>query len=254
MRVLLAMREGEKRERFKLLLESERSDCCVSCAGDGRHALGQIQAFVPDILFLDQILPLLDGQAVLEAMKDAGLPCPPKVVFLTVPSGGEPAARAVLTDMRLSSSSEFDLLLHAADAAGELLQGALASFGADTRSALIQNHFDALGMPAKLSGRAYLAYLLDLAIPSPELIDALTTKLYPAAARQYQTTSQAVERCIRHAIEASWSRGDMAALERLFGLSIDPDRGKPTNREFLAMSAQHLRLLYADHPHSAQVI
>jgi two-component system response regulator (stage 0 sporulation protein A) len=50
-----------------------------------------------------------------------------------------------------------------------------------------------------------------------------------------------VERCIRHAIESTWSRGDMAALERLFGLSIDPDRGKPTNREFLAMIAQHLR-------------
>ena len=88
MRVLLAMREGEKRERFRLLLESERSDCCVSCAGDGRDALAQIQALTPDILFLDEILPLLDGQAVLEALKGAGLSCPPKVVFLTSPSRG----------------------------------------------------------------------------------------------------------------------------------------------------------------------
>ena len=107
-------------------------------------------------------------------------------------------------------------------------------------------------MPEKLKGRSYLAFLLDLVIPSPALLDALTARLYPVAAARFATTASAVERCIRHAIEATWSRGDMAALERLFGLSIDPDRGKPTNREFLAMSAQHLRLAEAMNPHPAE--
>jgi two-component system response regulator (stage 0 sporulation protein A) len=96
-------------------------------------------------------------------------------------------------------------------------------------------------MPENLKGRKHLAYLLDLVVPSPYLLDKLTLTLYPAAAQRFSTTPAAVERCIRHAIEATWSRGDMAALERLFGLTIDPDRGKPTNREFLAMSAQHMR-------------
>ena len=42
----------------------------------------------------------------------------------------------------------------------------------------------------------------------------------------------------------------MDALERFFGQSIDPQRGKPTNREFLCRMRERLcfdaaRLLYA---------
>ncbi len=247
MRVLLAMRDGEKRERLKLLLESERSDCSVFLTGDGKAALAQILVLSPDVLYLDQILPVLDGQAVLQALKSAGLSCPPKVILLTVSACGELSSIDTLTDLNLPAASDITALQRAADLVQDVPQGALAALGRGLRLQLIQAHFDALGMPEKLKGRMYLSYLLDLAIPSPWLIDALTTKLYPWAARQYKTTPQALERCIRHAIEATWSRGDMTALERLFGLSIDPDRGKPTNREFLAMSAQHLRLGYGHH-------
>ena len=32
---------------------------------------------------------------------------------------------------------------------------------------------------------------------------------------------------------ARLGQGELARLERFFGSSVDPDRGKPTNREFL---------------------
>ena len=242
MRVLLAMREGEKREQWRLRMESERSDLTVACVSDGRNALAKIRAFTPDILLLDQILPLLDGQAVLETLRNEEMVCPPKVIFLTVSSGLRPCALLPPADIYLPASADFDALFQSVSAVQAMLQGTLAYKDTLRRGALANEYFNALGMPAKLSGRAYLAFLLDLVIPSPPLLDALTNRLYPAAAVQFHTTSQAIERCIRHAIETTWSRGDMAALERLFGLSIDPDRGKPTNREFLAMSAQHLRI------------
>lgn len=239
MRVLLAMRKGARREDFRLLLESECSDCSVSCADDGRSAFLEIESFAPDVLVLDQVLPLLDGSAVLNALKDALLPCPPRVVLLFSP-GQEPASVPGV-DEWLPASCGFNDLLLAIRRAEDKLQGALAKLSSSIRNDRIQEHFQALGMPENLKGRMYLSGLLDLVIPSPSLIDALTLRLYPAIAARYSTSPVAVERCIRHAIEATWSRGDMAALERLFGLSIDPDRGKPTNREFLAMSAQHLR-------------
>ena len=252
MRVLLAMREGMRRNHFRLMLESERSDCSVSCSGDGRSALSEIRTFAPDVLVLDQVLPLLDGPAVLNALCDAFLPCPPKVILLTSP-GQEPAFIPGV-DERLPASSDFDALLQAIRHTEGMLKGALAELDSSARNDRIQEHFQELGMPKNLKGRAYLAFLLDLAVPSPSLLDALTLRLYPAAAARFSTTPAAVERCIRHAIEATWSRGDMAALERLFGLSIDPDRGKPTNREFLAMSAQHLRLAGALPLHPAKGI
>lgn len=240
MRVMLAMREGERREDFRMLLESERSDCSVSCSGDGRSTLMEIEALDPDVLVLDQVLPLLDGPAVLNELKKVYFPCPPKVILLTSPHQETSLIPGV--DEWLPASCNFGLLLLTIRRAEDKLQGALAELAAPIRDKRIQGHFHDLGMPENLKGRKYLAYLLDLVVPSPSLLDVLTLKLYPAAAEKFSTTAAAVERCIRHAIEATWSRGDMAALERLFGLSIDPDRGKPTNREFLAMSAHHLRL------------
>jgi two-component system response regulator (stage 0 sporulation protein A) len=239
MRVMLAMREGERREDFRMLLESERSDCSVSCSGDGRSTLMEIEALDPDVLVLDQVLPLLDGPAVLNGLKDAYFPCPPKVVLLTSP--GKESSLLQGVDECLPSSCDFDTLLLTIRRTEDMLQGKLAGLTSSVRNSRILDHFQELGMPGNLKGRKYLAYLLDLLIPSPCLLDMLTLRLYPAAAERFSTTPAAVERCIRHAIEATWSRGDMSALERLFGLSIDPDRGKPTNREFLAMSAQHLR-------------
>ncbi len=252
MRVMLAMRESERREDLRMLLESERSDCSVSGVGDGRSALMEIEAFDPDVLVLDQVLPLLDGSAVLKELRDVCPPCPPKVVLLTSP--GQEASPIPGVDEYLPSACDFDLLLLAMRRAEDLLQGALAGLASSIRSSRIQAHFHELGMPENLKGQKYLAYLLNLVIPSPGLLDMLTLKLYPAAAERFSTTPAAVERCIRHAIEATWSRGDMAALERLFGLSIDPDRGKPTNREFLAMSAQHLRIAGALPLHPAKGI
>ena len=59
---------------------------------------------------------------------------------------------------------------------------------------------------------------------------------------KFKTTPSRVERAIRHAIEVAWSRGEQAAVERIFGYTISAAKGKPTNSEFIAMIADKLRL------------
>ena len=66
--------------------------------------------------------------------------------------------------------------------------------------------------------------------------------LYPTVARSYQTTSSRVERAIRHAIEVAWSRGREEILNSIFGYTIDTNKGKPTNGEFIAMISDSIRL------------
>ncbi|MPN50931.1 hypothetical protein SDC9_198571 [bioreactor metagenome] len=161
------------------------------------------------------------------------------MVFLAAPGQEECGIAGV--DEALPAGADFAVLFSALRRAEEKLQGALALMDASLRKGRIEAFFRELGMPEGLKGHGYLTFLMDLVIPSPLLIDTLTARLYPAAAARFSSTPAAVERCARHAIEATWSRGNMAAIERHFGLSIDPDRGKPTTREFLAMSAQHLR-------------
>jgi two-component system response regulator (stage 0 sporulation protein A) len=72
----------------------------------------------------------------------------------------------------------------------------------------------------------------------------VTKVLYPSVAKKYQTTTSRVERAIRHAIEVAWDRGDVDTLNSYFGYTIQNNRGKPTNSEFIAMIADNLRLKY----------
>lgn len=64
------------------------------------------------------------------------------------------------------------------------------------------------------------------------------TELYPKIAEAFDSTASRVERAIRHMIERTWLTGDMDAQHRLFGSAIDPDKGKPTNTQFI------LRMVY----------
>ena len=79
----------------------------------------------------------------------------------------------------------------------------------------------------------------------PELIGGITKELYPEIADRYDTSVQRVERAIRHAIEVSWNRGDIDLMDEIFGHSVDIDKAKPTNSEFIATIADKLKLEYA---------
>lgn len=70
----------------------------------------------------------------------------------------------------------------------------------------------------------------------------VTKEIYPKIALKYQTTTSRVERAIRHAIEISWARGDIELMEEIFGNSIDFDRSKPTNSEFMTTIADRFKL------------
>ena len=83
-----------------------------------------------------------------------------------------------------------------------------------------------------------------MAVNNGEVINSVTKILYPSVAKQYQTTTSRVERAIRHAIEVAWDRGDVDTLNSYFGYTIQNNRGKPTNSEFIAMIADNLRLKY----------
>ena len=74
------------------------------------------------------------------------------------------------------------------------------------------------------------------------MMNSVTKVLYPTVAKMYNTTPSRVERAIRHAIEVAWDRGDVDVLSSYFGYTIQSQRGKPTNSEFIAMIADKLVL------------
>ena len=99
-----------------------------------------------------------------------------------------------------------------------------------------------LGVPSHIKGYEYIREGIGLMYNNPNMLGAITKEMYPEIAVKFNTTSSRVERAIRHAIEVSWSRGDYDLMEEVFGHSVDFDRAKPTNSEFIATIADKLRL------------
>ena len=99
-----------------------------------------------------------------------------------------------------------------------------------------------LGIPSHVRGYKYIREGIMLLYTSKEVVNLVTKDIYPEIANRYNTTSSRVERAIRHAIEISWIRGDLKIMEDIFGNSIDFERSKPTNSEFLTTIADRLKL------------
>lgn len=99
-----------------------------------------------------------------------------------------------------------------------------------------------IGVPAHVKGYCYLRTAIMLTAQRPDLIYAMTKELYPAVGDIYDTTSQRVERAIRHAIELAWDNGDMEILSNYFSYRIRKSTDKPTNSEFIATISDKIRL------------
>ncbi|MBQ3193468.1 MAG: sporulation initiation factor Spo0A C-terminal domain-containing protein [Oscillospiraceae bacterium] len=94
-----------------------------------------------------------------------------------------------------------------------------------------------LGAPDHLLGHPYAVQAVLLVIQDRVFIDQITFRLYPQLAAQFDTTASRVERAIRHLIEVTWTRGDLDILNHYFGSIVHPEKGKPTNGEFIARLA-----------------
>lgn len=99
-----------------------------------------------------------------------------------------------------------------------------------------------LGIPSHIKGYQYIREGVSIIFERPETIGGITKELYPELASKFDTTVSRVERAIRHAIEVSWNRGDWELMEEIFGHSVDIDKAKPTNSEFIVTVADKLRL------------
>ena len=99
-----------------------------------------------------------------------------------------------------------------------------------------------LGVPSHIKGYLYIKEGINLIFSNPLMANAITKELYPSIAKKYETTNSRVERAIRHAIEVSWNRGNWELMEEIFGHSVDIDKAKATNSEFIVTLADKLRL------------
>lgn len=89
-----------------------------------------------------------------------------------------------------------------------------------------------IGIPSHLIGYTYIKAGIS-SISKNHDGSIKIKKLYHKISEKFSTNNSCVERAIRHAIETSWSRGNLQLIDELFGYSISASKDKPTNIEFM---------------------
>lgn len=239
MRVLVAEADLESQEAMSSTLT--RFGFSVYEAADGIQALSMIEGLSPSIVVLALALPLWDGLGVLETISKRQLSAYPHIVVVTA-MGSAARARALRLGADVALAKPVDLSLFAMQLRN-MSDGGPSVLGvrrAKKRNVFVAEQLQEMGMQENLKGFVYLAHAITLVSVDYDMVKHATSNLYPRIAAEYGVTDHSVERAIRHAIETTWTRGSMEVLHRIFGNSIDPQRGKPTNTECIAMLVERL--------------
>ncbi|MCL1802209.1 MAG: sporulation transcription factor Spo0A [Eubacteriaceae bacterium] len=232
----------------------------VGVTSNGKDMVELIKKEKPDAIIVDLIMPTADGLDVLRSVQGFGKSYNPKIVMLSAVGGEKFTKKAVELGADYYFVKPVDLDDFAAkfqdvfNADDESITTSSLSFEnpyekpeatmPDSKNyhVLITSMLHEIGVPAHIKGYTYMRDAIKLVLDEPEMLGGITKELYPAIAKKYSTTPSRVERAIRHAIEVAWARGRVETIDLIFGYTIDQNKGKPTNSEFIAMIADKIRL------------
>lgn len=196
-----------------------------------------------DLMILDLIMPKKDGIYVLNQMKNRGIN--KNVIVATSYNAAEVIREVSEFGVNYYILKPFDLedlKSRIYDVANKKEENKNIDFYNSNLQVSITKMLHELGIPSHIKGYQYIREAVGIIFEKPEVIGGITKELYPELAKKFNTTVSRVERAIRHAIEVSWNRGNLDFMEELFGYSVDIDRAKPTNSEFMVTIADKLRL------------
>ncbi|MBR2925061.1 MAG: hypothetical protein IKC28_08535 [Clostridia bacterium] len=237
MRLLLAMPDPLLAEEIRIRLYARWEGWEIAVCTSATEAEAMLLDGDFDLLLLDAGISGDKGAALLDWLAAWQFPCPPRVLFLCN-SEDKPK---VQTDCCVPREASPEKLCHLIEILAKKPLPALAMRSQQRLSDMIQAFLDELSTPHRLKGRAYAAWLLCQLVPSPLGEELPMGQWYAQCARAYGTTAAAVERCLRIAVEGVFTQGSMQGIERCFGATVDPEKGKPTNRRFLLEAARLLR-------------
>ena len=216
----------------------------VSCYHNGADGLEAIieKEKDYDIILLDLIMPKKDGVAVLEELKKKNITR--NIIVETSYNSPEVIRNVSEYGVNYYILKPFeldDLENRILDVFKQLDKKSINLFRNNLEISVTRMLHE-LGMPSHIKGYQYIRDGIVMIYNNPDIIGGITKELYPDVATKYNTTVSRVERAIRHAIEVSWNRGNWDLMEEIFGHSVDIDKAKPTNSEFIVTIADKLRL------------
>ena len=221
-------------------------------AYNGKECLSLLESKKYDLVLLDLIMPGMDGIKVLEECAKRNLNA--RIIVLTSYNSPEVIRKVsglgikyfMLKPFELSDLEEKILLYSNNDVYNKKT---IDLYYSDLQMSITKLLHE-LGVPSHIKGYTFIREGINLIYNDPNLSSAITKELYPIIAKKYETTPSRVERAIRHAIEVSWNRANWELMEEIFGYSVDIDKAKATNSEYIVTLADKLRLENHEYSHN----
>ena len=233
------------RSKVKVLLGDDSKDFGVNFASllrnkgfyviarpkDGLVLFDAIKNEAPDVVIMDIIMPNLNGADLVEKFNHTPYKKPHFIVCTSyADSYLEKAAFEKGVECYLRKPIDINYL---AKRINEIM---------GVEETPVAEIIHQVGVPAHIKGYHYLRTAIILSVQNREMLECVTKVLYPTVAKKYNTTASRVERAIRHAIEIAWDRGDIETLNSFFRYTVNVEKGKPTNSEFIALITDKISL------------
>lgn len=246
-------------ENIDSALSKDTAIQIIGKAKNGQEAYELIRKSTPDVVILDLIMPKMDGLSLMNKVNEDGAMIKMPFFIITSAISNE----NVIQDAFGYGAGYYLLKPFETNMIADRVKGVksynkripetkkIIGAGEDRKHFMernIENDVTSIihdvGVPAHIKGYQYLREAIIMSVNDNEMLNSITKILYPSIAKKFQTTSSRVERAIRHAIEVAWNRGRMDTIDELFGYTINAEKGKPTNSEFIALIADKIRLEY----------
>ncbi len=239
------VREGLK-EYFKTCSDLE----LIGEAENGQEGYELIKSVKPDAVVLDIVMPKMDGLGLLEKLSHENIQT--NILIYSAIGNDTVVQKTFSLGAKyyiMKPCDPYNIASRIREA-GQSAPSSVSLINSHISSAITENNLESvitdiihdIGVPAHIKGYNYLRNAIGLCIKDDEFINSITKLLYPTVAKNFSTTSSRVERAIRHAIEVAWNRGREEVLTDIFGYTIDTNKGKPTNGEFIAMISDSIKL------------
>lgn len=192
-----------------------------------------------DIAVLELLLPRLDGVSLLDEIKNRNLKI--KSIVTSSYKDNHVIANSENYNLYCYLLKPYSMLSLEKRIKDAMVRKYDNPFGGNNIDLDISRLLHNLGIPSHLKGYKYIRECVLISCKTNKCLH-VTKDLYPEVSVTYSSTPQGLERAIRHAIEISWSRGDINSWMNYLDLAVSVERSKPTNSEFISTIAERIKL------------
>ena len=224
-KLLIAESNDELRQSLTELL-GKTYQVCTCRSGDRAQEL--LRSFSPDILYIDLMLPKVDGITVLQDALQEGIhPAVLAAIRFESDYITDTLCKLQVDYVVKKPCSADAIARHIREISGAGYQTSAQETSETDLSALLLQ----LNFGSHRDGYRYLIYGAPIFAQNPQ--QTVTKELYPAIGKYFGKNGQQVERSIRSATESAWARRNENIWLQYFVPAPDGSIPRPTNSQML---------------------